>query len=98
MLVDQARGRAYYLAFDLILAEAPIVDGRVDLRKGNVIRSEEPVFASWLSAVRARLLDGYGPGFAAEAAAERARAAELAAAGGLDGPPDVSDLSYDGPV
>ena len=86
MLVDHERGTAYYLAFDLLLAEAPVVDGRPDLSQGHVARSEDPAEGSRLAAIRAALLGGGE--MQAEAEAERARAQQLAEQAGLAAPPE----------
>ena len=59
-MIDPERGTAYYLAFDLLLAEAPIVDGRPDLMQGRVARSDDPAQSERFSAIRAAMLAGSG--------------------------------------
>ncbi len=87
-LVD-GRERAFYLAFDLLLAEVPLVDGRADLRRGEMARGSSPAEEAALALVRAELLAGW-PGPDREECLRRAY--EKTRLAGLDAPPTVLRL------
>lgn len=91
-VIDESAGALYYLAFDLMLAIAPIRDGAVQINESHIARTEfdDPATSSRYAAVRAALLTAYGPSFASERVKEMQRASTLAAEAGLKAP-DIPD-------
>jgi hypothetical protein len=83
-VVDEQAGAVYYLAFDLVLAEAPIRDGTVNAREARTACADpdDPATACRHAAIRAALLKRY-PGFSAERDSEIKRARALAKRAGL---------------
>jgi hypothetical protein len=81
-LVDLEAKLVYYLAFNLLLAEAPIRGGAIHIEDSHVPNASEgdPATAARHAAVRAALLTHCGAGSAALRDTEIARAATLARA------------------
>jgi hypothetical protein len=106
-IVDHDACLVYYLAFDLLLAEAPIRDGVVQLDESHLATAgdDDPKTSARHAVVRAALLKSHGAGFAADSESEIARAESLAQVVGLIQPPAIPDdevqtlvLSRDGPT
>jgi hypothetical protein len=87
-LVDEGAATVYYLAFDLILALAPIRDGAVQIEESRsaVADPADPAAASRLAAVRAALLKPYGAALASDRDEEIQRANAFAASAGVSAP------------
>jgi hypothetical protein len=91
-LIDEDVASVFYLAFDLMLAEAPIRDGAVQIQESRLANAgrDDPAAGSRLAAVRAALLKSVGAGFASLRNEEIERANTLARRAGL-GTPVVPD-------
>lgn len=87
-IIDTAAAKLFYLAFDLMLAEAPIRAGAVQMDESRLVtkHDDDPATSTYHAEVRAALLRPLGPGFEAEREAELANAAEIARVAGLDPP------------
>lgn len=87
-VIDDEVGSVFYLGFDLMLAEAPIRDGAVQIQESRLARNErdEPATACRHAAVRAALLQRLGPAFASDRDEEIERANVLAGSAGQDAP------------
>lgn len=94
MFIDDARETLSYLAFDLVLAHAPIRAGVAYVEEAHVARSDlrHPEADARHAAVRATLLEAgmssAGPAWSPVVAEARARADELAVDAG---PPDTPE-------
>ena len=94
VLFDDETGAAYYLAFDLLLARAPVVGGAVATAESAVVEKEpDPHLAARYGAIKVALLEAghSGPAWRPTVGEARARAAELAHAAGLAAPPPLED-------
>jgi len=87
-VIDRDAGMLFYLAFDLLLAEAPIRDGEVQIDESHVARAtpDEPETAARHAAVRAALLNRFGSAFLPDRGAEISRSKMFAERAGLDAP------------
>jgi hypothetical protein len=92
-VIDTDAARLFYLAFDLLLAQAPIRDGAVQMDESHLVRrvDDDPATSAHHAAVRAALFGPLGSGFETEREAEITRAADLAAGAGLELPPAIPD-------
>ena len=91
-VLDSDAGIVYYLAFDLLLAEAPVREGAVQIQESRPARADpdDAATGSRHAAVRAALLRRVGEGFASERDVEIERANALARSAGLQ-PPGIPD-------
>ena len=91
-IVDPEGERIFFLAFDLLLAEAPIRDGHVYMSESHVVVAphEDVALASWHAAVRAALLKNL-PGFVADREQEITRANEFALRSGRHAAPSIPE-------
>jgi len=89
VFIDDAGDTLFYLAFDLLLAHAPIRDGLAHIREGSVVKfdRDDPATGARHAAIRAALLAIAFPDRTTDIEEERARAGRLAADAELAAPP-----------
>jgi hypothetical protein len=93
VLIDHEVGAAYYLAFDLLLARAPIEDGQIATQRSTVAypSTDPPESPARLATIRLALLeDGFNDdAWRATIEEARADAAREADRAGLAAPPSL---------
>lgn len=93
--IDRASQRLYYLAFDQLLACAPIRDGVAYIDEARTVpsTSDDPVNEAWHAAIRAELLHTWlkdSPAWQQQLREARDTATELARQAGLTESPLIA--------
>lgn len=97
VLFDHRNGFAYYLAFDLLLARAPLREGRIETAESRAAEGDDPEAerAAREAAIKVALLRadfGDDEGWASTVEDAQRRAEELAAVAGLLAPPSLDSV------